>query len=304
MSQKSAPSRAESLSLSCYGLSAAEAVAVAREAERVGFDGIWLGEHALTPMSYRSEHPYVDPANPIPVVGPGTPVLDLLVTCAAMAAVTSRLFIGTGIYILPLRHPLTTAVGAASVQQISGGRLMLGLGSGWLEEEFRVLGQDFGSRGARMDEIIEICKLAWRGGEFSWHGRHYDVDPVQVSAGPVRIPLVFGGSRRRSLLRAARWGDGWHSPSSSTVENCQRWRTELTDLLEQAGRGSDAFRFHVRVMEPTPRLVDAYREAGFTDLALSTLGMWRDRSNVPLTRKLEDVARLAETFGRKRMVAT
>lgn len=303
MSQPSGPAPAETLSLSCYGLSAAEAVAVAREAERVGFDGIWLGEHALTPMSYRSEHPYVDPANPIPVVGPGTPVLDLLVTCAAMAAATSRLFIGTGIYILPLRHPLTTAVGAASVQEISGGRLMLGLGSGWLEEEFRALGQDFASRGTRMDEIVEICELAWRGGEFSWHGQHYDIDPVQASAEPVRIPLVFGGSRPRSLRRAARWGDGWHSPSSSTVENCRQWRAELTGLLGRAGRGHEDFRFHVRVMDPTPRSVDAYRAAGFTDLALSTLGLWRERGNVPLARKLEDVARLAETFGRKPVVA-
>lgn len=295
--------RAETLSLSCYGLSAPEAVAVAREAERAGFDGIWLGEHALTPMRYRSEHPYVDPANPIPVVGPETPVLDLLVTCAAMAAATSRLLIGTGIYILPLRHPLTAAVAAASVQQIAGGRLVLGVGSGWLEEEYRALGQNFDSRGARMDEIVEICRRAWQGGEFSWHGQHYDVEPTQVSIEPIQIPLVFGGSHRRALRRAARWGDGWHSPSSSTIENCRRWRAELTELLREAGRGDADFAFHVRVMEPTPQAVDAYRDAGFTDLALSTLGLWRDRGNVPLERKLKDVQQLAEIFGRQSVAA-
>lgn len=299
MSVDATPAKTETVSLSCYGLSAPEAVSIAREAERVGFDGIWLGEHALTPMSYRSEHPYVDPANPIPVVGPDVPLLDLLVTCAAMAAATSWLFIGTGIYILPLRHPLATAVSAASVQQIGAGRLVLGVGSGWLQEEFRALGQDFGSRGSRMNEIVEICRLAWRGGEFSWHGDHYDIEPVQVATEPIRIPLVFGGSHRSALRRAARWGDGWHSPSSSSVENCRRWRRELTDLLGEAGRSQDEFRFHVRVMEPTPQSVDAYHDAGFTDLALSTLALWRRREDIPLEQKLEDVQQLAETFGRK-----
>lgn len=293
-----ASGHAGTLALSCYGLSAADAVEVAREAERLGFDGMWLGEHALTPIGYASEHPYTNHERPITVVDPETPLLDLMVTCGAIAGATSRLFVGTGIYILPLRHPLATAVAAASLQQISGGRLLFGVGSGWLAEEFRALGQDFAARGARMDEILAVCELAWRGGQFSWEGEHFRFDPVMITATPTRIPLVFGGSSERALRRAARWGDGWHSPSSAGVEECAALRRRLRELLEEAGRGDVPFRYHVRVMDPTPRSAEEFRAAGFTDLALSTLSMWNGRE-VATEQKLDDLGRLAETFGRR-----
>lgn len=285
----------ETIALSCYGLASSHAVAIAAEAERLGFAGIWLGEHALTPLRYGSEHPYGGD-HAIPMVGASTPLSDLMVTVGAMAAVTTRMFLGTGIYILPLRHPLTTALAAATVQEIAGGRLLFGVGTGWLGEEFRALGQDFRSRGARTDEIVPILRRAWEGGPVAGEGPFYPFDPVTVTTVERRVPLVFGGVSEAALRRAAHWGAGWHSPSSTSARDCAQVRARLAELLCAAGRGDTDFRFHVRVMDPTPRAADAYRAAGFTDLSLSTLALWRTAEEVPLERKLADLRRLATLF--------
>lgn len=285
------------IALSCYGLAPDEAVAIAKLAESAGFDGLWLGEHALTPVGYGSEHPYFSPSQPIAVVNPDTPLADVWGTFGAIAAATTRLYLATGVFILPLRHPLATALAADTVQKVSGGRFIFGVGSGWLSEEFAALNQEFANRGARMDEIVQILRAAWQGGPFSFNGSHYRFDPVLISAGPVNIPLIFGGSSDRALQRAALYGNGWHNPSSATLGECLAIQTKLLHMLEESGKSEHEFQFHIRIMDPTIEAVDAYRAAGFNDLSVSTQRMWTVPSEVPLSKKLADVERLSGDLG-------
>jgi probable F420-dependent oxidoreductase len=285
------------IALSCYGLAPDEAVAIAKLAEAVGFDGLWLGEHALTPLGYGSEHPYFTPSQPIAVVSQDTPLADVWATFGAIAAATTRLYLATGVFILPLRHPLATALAADTVQTISGGRFIFGVGSGWLAEEFAALNQEFTNRGARMDEIVQILRATWRGGPVAFDGAHYQFEPVLISMSPVHIPLIFGGSSDRALRRAAANGDGWHNPSSASLDECLAVQATLLHLLEEAGRSEEEFQFHIRIMEPTLKAVDTYRAAGFNDLSVSTQRLWATPTEVPLAQKLADVERLSADLG-------
>jgi probable F420-dependent oxidoreductase len=286
-----------SIGLSCFGLAADETVAIAKFAEEVGFDGLWLGEHALTPATYGSEHPYFSESQPIAVVDRDTPLADVWGTFGAIAAVTSHFYLATGVFILPLRHPLATALAADTLQSISHGRFIFGVGSGWLAEEFAALDQGFKNRGSRMDEIVTILRAAWKGGPFSFDGEHYKFDPVIIRTGPVDIPMIYGGLTERALLRAAVHGDGWYNPSSAGLDECVSVRNRLSALLEQVERSANNFQFHIRVMDPTPRSVDTFRSAGFNYLSVSTQRMWSTPTEVPLSQKLADVERLSKELG-------
>lgn len=274
-----------------------EAVAIAKRAEDVGFDGLWLGEHALTPVGYGSEHPYFSPRQPIAVVSQDTPLADVWGTFGAIAAATTRLYLATGVFILPLRHPLATALASDTLQTISGGRFIFGVGSGWLAEEFAALNQDFKNRGSRMDEIVEILRAAWQGGPVSFKGSHYQFEPVLIRTDPIHIPLIFGGSSERALRRAAANGDGWHNPSSASLDECLAVQAKLLRLLEEAGRSEEEFQFHIRIMEPTLEAVNTYRAAGFNDLSVSTQRLWTTPTQVPLAQKLADVEQLSTDLG-------
>ena len=158
-------------------------------------------------LRYRaaSEHSGAKPENEqFPtIIDPRTELLDPWVFLGAVAAATKRLRLATGMYIAPLRHPLITARAAATLHEVSDGRFMLGVGAGWLREEFAALDVPFDERGSRLDETIEILRMGWRGGPFEFHGTHFDLGPVQVSPRPMAIPLVLGGNTGPALRRAA-----------------------------------------------------------------------------------------------------
>ena len=153
--------------LSAYDISATELVQLAASADAAGFESLWLGEHIVLPSDYGSEHPTTgDTAHQHhtgPIVDPSTKLLDPLVALAACASVTTQLRLATGIFILPLRHPLITARMTLTLQDVAGGRFLLGVGSGWLEEEFDALAVPFDDRAARMDETLAILRRAWSG---------------------------------------------------------------------------------------------------------------------------------------------
>jgi len=183
-------------------------VEIARGAEAAGFEGVLLSEHLFVPDAYAARYPYS--ASGTPDFDAQTPFPDPWVTMTAMAAATSRLRFATMVYILPLHHPLEVAKAVGTASILSGGRVVLGAGAGWMREEFEVLGVDFASRGKRFDECIEILRSVWRGGMTEHHGEIFDFDRLQQSpAPPEPIPIYIGGASKAALRRAARLGDGW-----------------------------------------------------------------------------------------------
>jgi probable F420-dependent oxidoreductase len=224
---------------------------VAARAESLGFESVWVPEHLVFPTEIRSRYPYT--ANGIPPIRVDAPHLDPLVTLTHIAAATRTIRLGTNVYILPLRHPLVTARVAVSVDHFSGGRLTLGVGAGWMEEEFVAAGIDFATRGARMRECVRALRALWTEAEPSFHGKFFDFGPVKFEPKPVQtpsIPLVFGGETDVALRRAAKLGDGWYGVGH-TPESAAGQVAKLRRLRDEAGRGDVAFEHTVSHGAPT-----------------------------------------------------
>jgi probable F420-dependent oxidoreductase len=241
-----------------------QAQAVARRAERLGFESVWMPEHLVFPARIASRYPYA-PDGVAPVT-PETPILDPLILLAYVAAATSTIRLGTNIYILPLRHPLLTARTAITLDVLSGGRLTLGVGVGWLEEEFEAVGVDFRSRGARARECARALRTLWTEPTPEFHGRYFSFGPVKFEPKPVQrpgIPIVFGGETDTALERAAALGDGWYGVGHTPATAAARVR-RLRALLA-AARRADA-RFEITVSHRAPDLshddVAGYADAG------------------------------------------
>jgi len=236
-------------------LEAEQLLDVARRAEEVGFDGAFVSDHVFFPGELVSRYPY----NPegVPYFDKDTPWLETFASIGAMAAVTKRLRFVTGVYILPLRHPLEVAKATATVALLSGNRLALGVGTGWMREEFDVLGREFAGRGRRMDEQIAVMRTVWRGGMVEHAGRHYRFPRLQLSPAPTApIPILIGGASERALRRAATIGDGWVG-AGNTPEEVQGILRRLGELRREAGR--ERAPFEIIVALTTPPDVDVFR---------------------------------------------
>jgi probable F420-dependent oxidoreductase len=221
---------------------------VARGAEEAGFEGVLLSDHLFFPGRLASRYPYSEDGRP--GFGPDTPFPDPWTAIAAMAAVTRRLRFGTMVTILPLRHPLEVAKSVGTAALLSGGRVALGVGAGWIREEFETLGVDFATRGARMDEAIGALRALWEGGMVERRGRFFTFGPLQMSPAPGHpIPLWVGGTSARALRRAARLGDGWigtgHAPAEAAA-----LLERLRALRREAGREDAPFETIVPLAVP------------------------------------------------------
>lgn len=223
-------------------------VPVARLAEDAGFHGILISDHLFFPGKLVSRYPYSEDGRP--AFDGTTPFPDPWTTIAAMAAVTERLRFGTMVYILPLRHPLEVAKTVGSVAVLSGGRIALGCGAGWIREEYDALGVDFSTRGRRMDEMIPALRALWAGGPVEHHGDFFDFGPLEMSPSPARpIPIYVGGLAPAALRRAAQLGDGWigtgHAP-----EEVPPLLERLRALRKEAGREAEPFETIVPLSVP------------------------------------------------------
>jgi probable F420-dependent oxidoreductase len=189
------------------------------------------------------------------------------VSIAAMAAVTERLRFFTNIYILPARNPLLVAKAVGTAAVLSHDRVALGVGVGWMREEFEALGQEFSDRGARTNEAIDVLRLLWAGGMVEYHGKHYAFDRLEMSPAPERpIPIYCGGLSEPALRRAARRCDGWISVVHS-VEEIRDFASRLAALRAEAGREREPFEVIVACNDAFD--VDGYRrleDAGATAL--------------------------------------
>jgi probable F420-dependent oxidoreductase len=240
---------------------------IARAAEEAGLHGVLLSDHLFFPGRLASRYPYS--ADGKPAFDGTTPFPDAWTTIAAMAAVTERLRFATMVYILPLRHPLEVAKTVGTASLLSGGRVALGAGAGWIREEFDALGVPFAARGARMDEMIEVMRKAWTGEMVEHRGRFFELGPFQMSpAPPAAVPIYVGGLSPAALRRAARHGDGWIG-TGQTPEEAVRYVSELRRLRDQAGRGDDPFETIVPLVVPPDRNLLLHLEAsGITSTTL------------------------------------
>lgn len=240
----------------------------ARRAEQVGVESVWTFEHVLVPIDYASRYPY----SPTGKMGipPETPLIDPLIALSAIATATTTLRLATGVNILPQTNPLYMAKQVASLDLVSNGRMMLGVGIGWLREEFAALGVPFERRGARFDDYVEAMRKVWSGdvvehkSDFlQWSGfKSYPI-PVQKP-----LPVIIGGSKGKVFQRIARHGDGWYAPTQTAEE--------LAGLL--------------------PSLEEACRAEGRDPSTLELTAMW-----VPAMGGI-DAARRYEDLGVRRLV--
>ena len=188
------------------------------EAERLGFESAWLPEHLVFPLALSgSPHPGEDH----PPVPPQTPVFDAFAYLSWLAGRTTRIRLGTHVYLLALRHPFVAARAVQTLDIVSGGRAEVGIGAGWLASEWQAAGLDFRARGRRLDEAIAVCKRLWSEAVVEHHGEFFDFGPVCFEPKPVQRPwppLHVGGESEAALRRAARVGEGWlglaHTPES------------------------------------------------------------------------------------------
>jgi probable F420-dependent oxidoreductase len=211
-------------------------VTLAQSAEAAGFDSLWTVEHVIYPDGYESEYPYdrsgkmaADASSPIP---------DPLIWLAFVAAATTTLRLGTGILILPQRNPLVLAKEVATLDRLSDGRVELGIGVGWLREEFDALGVPFDRRGARTDEWVEVMRAVWAEDHVDFQGEFASFSGVSVNPKPAgaTVPITVGGHSAAAARRAGRLGDGFF-PAKGDIP-------ELIDIMRQtaadAGRDGAA----------------------------------------------------------------
>ena len=285
--------------LTAYDVHAREFIDLAAAADEAGFSSLWLGEHVVLPIGYSTAHPTKqqpgEQHHTGPIVDPDTELVDPLVQLGAAAAVTSRIELATGIFILPLRHPLAVARSACTVQELAAGRFVFGLGLGWLEEEFTVLDVPFAERVTRFEESIEVLKAAWRSGEVKHEGRHFSISGVQVTKRVTEIPLMLGGNADKALRRAVRLGDGWFSSGTPPFEESLRLRSELQRLRAESDRADEPFKLVFRMEGADPATAQRYADEGFEEVLIWTDQVWP--ADEPLEAKRSAMFAAAEALG-------
>ncbi len=215
------------------------AIELCRRAEAVGFESVWGGEHVIMPSEFDSKYPYTADGK-IPAE-PDTPIPDPLIWLAYVAAAAPTLQLGTCILIVPQRNPLVLAKELATLDQLSGGRVELGLGVGWLKEEFDALGIEWARRGARNDEYVAAMRELWRGPHAEYHGEFVDFPKVTSSPRPVKgdIPILVGGDSDAAIRRAVKIADGFF-PGEGDAEQLGALLARLRQAAEIAGRDPDS----------------------------------------------------------------
>jgi probable F420-dependent oxidoreductase len=242
---------------------------VAREAERLGFESVWMSDHLVLPAAL-SDREYPEDVLPI---SPATPVFDVLVYLAALAAVTTRLRLGTYVYQLALRHPFVAARAVTTLDVVSGGRVELGIGAGWLREEWLATGCGFGDRGSRLEEALALCRRLWSDDSVAHDGRFWSFPAVAFEPKPVQRPHppVHMGGESAAALRRAVDCDGWigmhHTPESAAA---------VVARLRAASIGRERMPVVTVAAEPGIDDVEAWTAAGVDRLIVAPWQRSRD----------------------------
>jgi len=185
-------------------------LAVAEAAEALGYEALWTADHLVLPIESRTTYPYLRQAKVR--LEPTHAFFEPLIALAAVATKTRTIRLGISVYLAALRHPIAVAKQVASLDRLSGGRVILGVGAGWIPEEYETLGIPFAERGRYLDEHVAAMRTLFRDEAPRFVGKHYRFDGIGFEPKPVRrdVPIWIGGNSPAARRRAARMGDGWH----------------------------------------------------------------------------------------------
>ncbi|MBW2496682.1 MAG: TIGR03619 family F420-dependent LLM class oxidoreductase [Deltaproteobacteria bacterium] len=241
---------------------ASQLAPVAQLAERLGFAGVTMADHLVRPLSIRSRYPYATGGKM--ATDDTTPYLDPWVLSVFLARITKRLRFMPYVYIPALRDPFSVAKAISTAALLADDRVLVGIGVGWMEEEFELVGRAFRDRGRRTDELMAVVHKLFEGGMVEHHGEFYDFEPVQMSPLPVRPPPVLVGGHSQIALRRAAASDGWLGVNYDLEEVISILET-LAELRREKGRESQRFEAALALNAP-PELDDLRRlgDAGVT----------------------------------------
>jgi probable F420-dependent oxidoreductase len=248
---------------SLFGVGPRHYATVARDVEQAGFESIWMPEHLIMPVSVPPTYPYTEHGVGEAPIDSDTPLYDPWVALSFMAAATTTLRVATNVFVLPLRHPIAVARSVVTLDRVSGGRVTVGIGVGWLEDEFDVMTLSFRDRGRRTDEAIEVIRRLWtEPGDIEHHGEFFDFPAVRFQPKPVQkpvIPIEVGGTSKPALRRAGRLGDGWIEMATPDLDTLRSMLAVINGERKEAGR--DHLPFEVSWSIAAPTLDDVQRAA-------------------------------------------
>jgi probable F420-dependent oxidoreductase len=279
-----------------------EAVALGTAADPCGYHGVYLSDHLFNPKELRSRYQYSEAPDGSPFWPKETEWPDPMCLISAIASGTTSITFTTGVYIAPVRDIITVAKSVGTTAAISHDRVRLGVGVGWCEEEFVQTGQDFHTRGKRLDDMIPALRALWKGGWVEYHGTYYDVPLCQMNPGPSRpVPILGGGDSAPALRRATALCDGWLNTGAVPADVAFTQVKTVLDALDQVGRRGDDFALYIALSE-SPDL-DLYRrleDAGVTDLLCAPWFEVQPTPGAPESsvreQRIEVCARFAERF--------
>jgi probable F420-dependent oxidoreductase len=263
----------------------------AAHAERLGFSTLWVPEHVVLLDNYTSRYPYRDDGT-LPARA-DAPIPDPFITLCAMAAATEKIRLATGICLVPEHNPVVLAKVIATLDWMSNGRFALGVGIGWLEEEFRALGISWERRADRTRECIEAMRRLWGDAVSSYQGEFVKFDNVRSYPKPVRgaaLPVLFGGESGPALRRAADYGNGWFGFNLTPDEAAAKIR-KLEELLRAKGRKRSDLELVISPYSKpvTPDDLKRYRDAGVDEVVL--VNIRPSRTVAEIGTQLEEIAR-------------
>jgi probable F420-dependent oxidoreductase len=267
-------------------------VRVAQRAEELGYHSLWLADHVVVPKKIDAPYPWTEDGSVgFPL---HAPFPDPLVLLSYIAAKTRKILLGTSVLIVPYRNPLHVAKAVATVDMVSGGRFLFGVGVGWLKEEFDAVGENFSERGKRTREYIRIMKALWQGGPVSFAGNFFNFPEVYAMPTPVQKPyppIIFGGESLAAIKRVADLGDGWQ-PGSMPLEVFRERLDQLKELMVRKGRDfsclSIAMVSSPDELKQKPELLSQLNELGVGQLILAFTGATAQDT----ISQLEDAARV------------
>ncbi len=241
---------------------------LATACDGLGYSGIYLSDHLFNPRELSSRYTYSKAPDGSPFWEKETAWPDPMCLISALAAVTTDLRFTTGVYIAPVRDLITVAKTVGTAAVLSHNRLSLGVGVGWCKEEFIQTGQDFHTRGKRLNEMIPALRALWSGGWVEFHGEYYDVPACQMNPSPtLPIPFVGGGDSEVALVRATTLCDGWVNTGAVLPDEAFAQVDRVKDGLKRVGRQNDEFSIYVAVRAyPDLDLYRRLEDAGVTDL--------------------------------------
>ena len=240
---------------------------LARACDDLGYGGMYISDHLFNPRHLESRYTYSVREDGAPGWESETAWPDPMTVIAGMAASTTNLVFTTGVYIAPARDLITVAKSVGTAAVLSDNRVRLGVGVGWCKEEFDQTGQDFASRGKRLDEMIVALRALWRGGWVEFHGQYYDVPECQMEPSPSEpVPIIGGGHSPVALRRTAELCDGWIAAGAYDEEEAWTHLGELRTALQRAGRADEDFTIYLSLnVRPDIDLYRRFADAGVTD---------------------------------------